>query len=117
MKIPETAEIPEVVSKLEGHLKGISCLAFSNALNVLILCGIDAQIGHQQNYQRDHHPIPSGSETLPGCTRDATFNLRSLYTALCEAVDDEELLHPDMPRDILLQQSVCVCCDERWNCI
>nr|GMD87104.1 protein TPR3-like [Ipomoea batatas] len=34
----------KVVSKLEGHLKGISCLAFSNALNVLISSGIDAQV-------------------------------------------------------------------------
>ncbi|XP_031129869.1 protein TOPLESS-like isoform X2 [Ipomoea triloba] len=36
--------LDEVVSKLEGHLKGISCIAFSNALNVLISSGIDAQI-------------------------------------------------------------------------
>lgn len=38
------AFVLQVISKLEGHLKRISGLAFSNALNVLISSGVDAQV-------------------------------------------------------------------------
>ncbi|KAL0311748.1 UNVERIFIED_CONTAM: Topless-related protein 1 [Sesamum radiatum] len=36
--------VDEVISKLEGHSKRISGLAFSTTLNVLVSCGVDTQI-------------------------------------------------------------------------
>nr|GMD93573.1 protein TOPLESS-like isoform X1 [Ipomoea batatas]GME14880.1 protein TOPLESS-like isoform X1 [Ipomoea batatas] len=72
----------KAVSKLEGHLKGISCLAFSNALNVLISSGIDAQ---------DHKRFLAVHETqlsiYEACTLHCVkqWTMRNFCTRICHA--------------------------------
>ncbi|GAA0142061.1 hypothetical protein LIER_03046 [Lithospermum erythrorhizon] len=104
--------VDEVKTKLKGHQKQITGLAFSQSLNVLVSSGADAQLcvwsidGWEKKRTRPIQAPPGVSSPLVGATRVQFHNDQSRVLVVHEsqiALYDTQLecLHSWYPRDSL----------------